>query len=196
MLDDAQFDYLSMLVQTNARPRLPKTMTTSEKRPAVAEASTSFLDHPNAIQRATLLSKIQDIKDVLPDHGDGFLERCLLEFNLDTEQVILACHIIEGFQECCQVIACLLDGELPSSLSNLDPYMPLDSGEYRPDQPSSSKAAENAGSRQTFFKQFLFPDQIGPGWNAKYNEKPPQTNAIKDWAKVKQQPIHSTLRCA
>lgn len=58
---------------------------------------------------------------------------------------------------------------------------------------SSSNAVEGPSmpsengtlNSKSFFKQFLFPDTIGPGWDAKYVEKPPQTSEIQNWAQVR-----------
>lgn len=79
-LDDAQFDYLTMLFSSSRRPDCLKPV--SKIGPT--------LQHPNQsndVQKATLLSKVNQIKDILPEYGDGFLERCLTEYNQDPEKV-------------------------------------------------------------------------------------------------------------
>ena len=67
-----------------------------------------------------LQSYISQIKDVMPDFGDGFLAAALQHFSYNSEQVIHA----------------LLEGALPSELKGLDPQMPL--------QPAS-QTAQKAG---------------------------------------------------
>ena len=54
-------------------------------------------------------SYVTQIKDVLPDFGDGFLAAALQHFSYNSEQVIHA----------------LLEGGLPLELQALDPQQPL-----------------------------------------------------------------------
>ena len=62
-----------------------------------------------AARQAQQAAKIGQIREVLPEYGEGFLAACLDAVGQDSERVIHQ----------------LLEGSLPPELSRLDPHMPL-----------------------------------------------------------------------
>ena len=77
-----------------------------------------------------LQSYITQIKDVLPDFGDGFLAAALQHFSYNSEQVIHA----------------LLEGGLPPELQALDPQQPLQAPNQQATQ--KGKAAARASESE------------------------------------------------
>eukprot|EP00210_Caulerpa_lentillifera_P007070 g6763.t1 len=171
VLDDAQFDYLSMLFSTNRRPQSLKPVS---KSLAIIKVDTPV--HSSDVDKATVLSKINQIKDILPDYGDGFLQCCLFEYNQDPEQVI----------------AHLLEDSLPPNLTCLDPQMPLNDGSYRGARIVQTGASASSAGPSNYHQengassssQQLLPDVIGLGWDVSEPEKKVESD-IKHWAEVK-----------
>lgn len=76
-----------------------------------------------------LQSYISQIKDVLPDFGDGFLAAALQHFSYNSEQVIHA----------------LLEGGLPPELQALNPQTPLEAPSKQPVPKGKATARSNTG---------------------------------------------------
>ncbi|XP_058799913.1 activating signal cointegrator 1 complex subunit 2 [Phymastichus coffea] len=95
------------------------------------EITTSEHNTPNDISLPTISTKnesemlvlISEIKDVLCDLGEGFIEKCLKHFNYNKETVINA----------------VLEDSLPNELKNLDHYLP-----YIPPDPEEASATVDA----------------------------------------------------
>lgn len=102
-MDDAQFDYFRMVVGTKKRPNqlqnILRTDNYTEQNKTlsndngieISANSSSLLGKLQSQfqeEEAILMSKIAQIKEVLPDHGDGFLAACLKEYQNDPERVI------------------------------------------------------------------------------------------------------------
>ena len=84
-----------------------------------------------------LQSYITQIKDVLPDYGDGFLAAALQHFSYNSEQVIHA----------------LLEGGLPPDLQALDPHQPLQA-------PTQAKA-KGKGAARTSESKLITQTDLG-----------------------------------
>ncbi|KAL1924879.1 uncharacterized protein VTP21DRAFT_4533 [Calcarisporiella thermophila] len=116
--DEARLDYIIMSFEQirdmnmsmdgdTRRARLERIVNAASgkhKRKSKPLNGTTQAD-PGYVDRTLRISHIQDL---FPDLGDGFIEECLVEFNDDTEAVIMR----------------LLEGTLPERLNSLDRKMP------------------------------------------------------------------------
>ncbi|KAK0081891.1 hypothetical protein PV325_011418 [Microctonus aethiopoides] len=90
---------------------------------ATAGPSNAVSESPNIKTGDELLNLIQNVKDIMCDLGEGYIEKCLIHYNYDTAAVINA----------------ILEGSLPVELSKLDRTLP-----YIPPDPMAASAAVDA----------------------------------------------------
>jgi activating signal cointegrator complex subunit 2 len=110
-LDGAQFDYLLALLGGDRRLLAPAPASGggggARGRAPGQGASPSGAGGPWAPEPAVVGSLVSQVREMLPDYGDGFVAACLHASGYQAEAVINA----------------LLEGALPASVQGLDPQL-------------------------------------------------------------------------
>jgi activating signal cointegrator complex subunit 2 len=107
-LDEAQFDYLLALLQgdpAKVEAALAKEGAAGGSGAAGSSAGAGAGAGPSG--GASVASLIQQIRDVLPDHGDGFLTACLWHYDMKAERV---CVCVQGVCVCVCAYVCMCRG--------------------------------------------------------------------------------------
>lgn len=102
-LDEAQEDYLAALMDVASLAEAPVEVPGTGRQPAVTSAAGPSSDDDAAV----LLSLVSQVRELLPDFGEGFVAACLEAVGRSTERAINA----------------LLEGALPAGLEALDPHL-------------------------------------------------------------------------
>jgi len=132
VLDEAQTDYIAAVLGVSSLAEAPVEIHAGgieNDDVALPEGPGNFNGggDGDADDDAVLLSLVSQVRDLLPDFGEGYVAACL--------------HAVHGSAE--QTINALLDGPLPPGLESLDPGMTFQ--EYQKDILGRNGAAKPAG---------------------------------------------------
>ncbi|GAB4815900.1 hypothetical protein N2152v2_002946 [Parachlorella kessleri] len=135
-LDDAQCAYLAALLGLASLAEAPVPLPAGHAEHAgVAAQRGGAAVAAAGVESAVLASQISQIKDLLPDYGEGYLAVCLDAYDSSPERVIDA----------------LLGGALYPQLEDLDPHMTLqqyqERCQRRQSAPSMGAGAADKGKR-------------------------------------------------
>ncbi|KAI3428044.1 hypothetical protein D9Q98_006430 [Chlorella vulgaris] len=128
-LDEAQADYVAALlgVRSLAEAPGPPVPVGSKANSSLAAGAGDGASGSRGPDMEALKLQIQQVKDLLPDFGDGFIAACLQQLGGSSERVLNA----------------LLESTLPAQLSDLDPQLSLAAWQAAA---STSDAASGAGA--------------------------------------------------
>ena len=130
-LDDAQADYIAALLDVPDLKAAPTPLPgkdnlheTNETIPYTKSAAMSNIEvKEENMEHVKILSEVSQVRDLLPDLGEGYIASCLDEFNHEMEATINA----------------LLEDSVPQKLKKLDKKMSFE--EYQNDKWSNAAAA-------------------------------------------------------
>jgi len=104
-VDEAPINYLKSIIESSISDDKPKSVQILvDKSEPKVNGFTNVEELNNTDIDIELESQIQYIREIIPDLGPGFVQKCLEYFNLDNEKVLNA----------------ILEDNLPPELSNID----------------------------------------------------------------------------
>ena len=135
-LDEAQLDYLAALLGLGSLAAAPSSVPGGADGGIASHAGRQANSVGGScggvgavVDVALLLSQIQQVQDLLPDYGAGFVAACLEALGDSPEQVLDA----------------LLEGSLPPEVAGMDPQLSL--AAYQQHQAARQAAAAGKGKR-------------------------------------------------